>query len=97
MGGYAIADTTADLTKIAVIERHLATGRVGLGKVAHAGGVDLPLRLDAHPVLHVLPEPQQMPPLVALLFKLTKSSQTKPRPNKDSVFTRAHLDTVLLL
>ena len=36
-GGHAVADATADLAKIAVVERHLATGRVGLGFVAGSG------------------------------------------------------------
>ena len=35
--GHAVADATADLAKIAVVERHLATGRVGLGFVAGSG------------------------------------------------------------
>jgi adenine deaminase len=35
--GYAIASAEQDLAKIAVVERHLATGRVGLGFVAGSG------------------------------------------------------------
>jgi adenine deaminase len=35
--GHAVADAEADLAKIAVVERHLATGRVGLGFVAGSG------------------------------------------------------------
>jgi adenine deaminase len=35
--GYAIADTSRDLAKIAVVERHLATGRVGVGFVRGSG------------------------------------------------------------
>jgi len=35
--GNAIADALADLAKIAVVERHLATGRVGLGFVSGSG------------------------------------------------------------
>ncbi len=35
--GHAVADPAADLAKIAVVERHLATGRVGLGFVAGSG------------------------------------------------------------
>jgi adenine deaminase len=35
--GYAIADPTRDLAKIAVVERHLATGRVGVGFVRGSG------------------------------------------------------------
>ena len=35
--GHAVSDPERDLVKIAVIERHLATGRVGLGFVAGSG------------------------------------------------------------
>jgi adenine deaminase len=36
-GRQAVADAGADLAKIAVVERHLATGRIGLGFVAGSG------------------------------------------------------------
>jgi adenine deaminase len=36
-GGQAVASAELDLAKIAVVERHLATGRVGLGFVSGAG------------------------------------------------------------
>jgi adenine deaminase len=36
-GGAAVADATRDLAKIAVVERHLATGRIGLGFVSGSG------------------------------------------------------------
>lgn len=35
--GHAVADAGAGLAKIAVVERHLATGRIGLGFVAGSG------------------------------------------------------------
>jgi adenine deaminase len=35
--GLAVADADADLAKIAVVERHLATGRIGLGFVSGSG------------------------------------------------------------
>ncbi len=35
--GHAVADAGADLAKIAVVERHLATGRIGLGFIAGSG------------------------------------------------------------
>ncbi len=35
--GHAVADAAADLAKIAVVERHLATGRIGLGFVSASG------------------------------------------------------------
>jgi adenine deaminase len=41
-GGAAVADAARDLAKIAVIERHLGTGRIGLGFVRGSG-----LRLGA--------------------------------------------------
>jgi adenine deaminase len=36
-GGLAIADPERDLAKIAVVERHLATGRMGIGFLAGSG------------------------------------------------------------
>jgi adenine deaminase len=36
-GGEAVADAERDLAKIAVVERHLATGRIGLGFIAGSG------------------------------------------------------------
>ena len=36
-GGLAVADPSCDLVKIAVVERHLGTGRVGLGFVSGSG------------------------------------------------------------
>ena len=35
--GHAVADADAGLAKIAVVERHLATGRIGLGFVSGSG------------------------------------------------------------
>jgi adenine deaminase len=35
--GKAVADAGADLAKIAVVERHLATGRIGIGFLAGSG------------------------------------------------------------
>ncbi len=35
--GHAVADASAGLAKIAVVERHLATGRIGLGFVSGSG------------------------------------------------------------
>jgi adenine deaminase len=36
-GGHAVASAELDLAKIAVVERHLATGRIGLGFVSGSG------------------------------------------------------------
>ena len=44
--GNAVADADAELAKIAVVERHLATGRVGLGFVTGSG---LPQRAPSRP------------------------------------------------
>jgi adenine deaminase len=50
--GHAIADADADLAKIAVVERHLATGRIGLGFVAGSslkrGALASSVAHDAH-------------------------------------------------
>jgi adenine deaminase len=37
VGGHAVSDPGSDLVKLAVVERHLATGRVGLGFVSGSG------------------------------------------------------------
>ena len=51
-GGEAVADPERDLAKIAVIERHLGTGRVGLGFVRgfglRRGALGSTLSHDAH-------------------------------------------------
>jgi adenine deaminase len=36
-GGQAVADPARDLAKVAVVERHLATGRIGLGFLSGSG------------------------------------------------------------
>jgi len=50
--GHAVADAEAGLAKIAVVERHLATGRIGLGFVAdsglHSGALGSSVAHDAH-------------------------------------------------
>jgi adenine deaminase len=56
-GGEAIADATRDLAKIAVIERHLGTGRTGLGFVRgfglQRGAIASTVAHDAHNVVVV--------------------------------------------
>jgi adenine deaminase len=56
-GGEAIADAERDLAKIAVIERHLGTGRIGLGFVRgfglRRGALASTLSHDAHNVVVV--------------------------------------------
>jgi adenine deaminase len=55
--GVAVADTTRDLAKIAVIERHLGTGRIGLGFVRgfgiRRGAFGATFAHDAHNVIVV--------------------------------------------
>src|SRR5262245_51762980 len=56
-GGEAVADATRDLAKIAVIERHLGTGRTGLGLVRgfglRRGAIASTVAHDAHNVVVV--------------------------------------------
>ena len=56
-GGFAVADPERDLAKIAVIERHLGTGRMGLGFVQgfglQRGAFGATLSHDAHNVVVV--------------------------------------------
>ena len=47
--GHVVADPARDLAKIAVIERHHATGRVGRGLVTGFGLAERRLRLDRRP------------------------------------------------
>ena len=55
--GFAIADPERDLAKIAVVERHLGTGRVGLGFVQgfglQRGAIATSLAHDAHNIVVV--------------------------------------------
>jgi adenine deaminase len=52
VGGHAVADPERDLVKLAVVERHLATGRVGIGFVSgsglRAGALASTVAHDAH-------------------------------------------------
>jgi adenine deaminase len=55
--GHAVADPSRDLAKIAVVERHLATGRVGLGFVTgfglERGAFATTIAHDAHNIVCV--------------------------------------------
>ncbi len=55
--GYAVADPARDLAKVAVLERHLGTGRVGLGFVRgfglERGAFGASLSHDAHNIVVV--------------------------------------------
>jgi len=55
--GYAVADPARDLAKVAVLERHLGTGRIGLGFVRgfgiQRGAFGATLSHDAHNVVVV--------------------------------------------
>ena len=55
--GYAVADPARDLAKVAVLERHLGTGRIGLGFVRgfgiQQGAFGATLSHDAHNVIVV--------------------------------------------
>jgi adenine deaminase len=55
--GSAVADTERDLLKIAVVERHLGTGRIGLGLVKgfglQRGAIATSLSHDAHNIVVV--------------------------------------------
>ena len=56
-GGFAVADTENDVLKIAVVERHLGTGRIGLGFVKgfglERGAIATSLSHDAHNIVVV--------------------------------------------
>ena len=72
--GLAVADPARDLAKIAVIERHLATGRVGLGFVrgsglAH-GALGSTVAHDAHNVVVLGTSDEDMLAVVRRLVEL---------------------------
>jgi adenine deaminase len=56
-GGVAVADPARDLAKIAVVERHLGTGRIGLGFVRgfglERGAMATTIAHDAHNIVVV--------------------------------------------
>jgi adenine deaminase len=56
-GGHVVADPERDLSKIAVVERHLGTGRVGLGLVRgfglRSGALASTVAHDAHNIVVV--------------------------------------------
>jgi adenine deaminase len=72
--GHAVADPSRDLAKIAVVERHHATGRVGLGFVRHSGlrhgAIASTVAHDAHNVVVIGSSDDDMHAAVARLVEL---------------------------
>jgi adenine deaminase len=72
--GFAVADASRDLAKIAVVERHLATGRVGLGFVSGSGlqrgALASSVAHDAHNLVVVGMDDQDMTFAVERLVEL---------------------------
>jgi adenine deaminase len=72
--GYAVADPARDLTKIAVLERHLGTGRIGLGFVRGfglgRGALAATFAHDAHNLIVVGVEDAAMERAAARLVEL---------------------------
>jgi adenine deaminase len=72
--GYAVADPARDLAKVAVLERHLGTGRIGLGFVRgfgiRRGAFGATLSHDAHNVIVVGVDDGAMALAVARLREL---------------------------
>jgi adenine deaminase len=72
--GHAVADTERDLAKIAVVERHLATGRIGRGFVAGSGlqrgALGSTVAHDAHNLVVVGMSDSEMALAVARLVEL---------------------------
>ena len=72
--GYAVADAARDLAKVAVLERHLGTGRIGLGFVRgfgiQRGGFGATLSHDAHNVVVVGVDDSAMARVVERLREL---------------------------
>ena len=72
--GQAVADAGLDLAKIAVVERHLATGRIGLGFVSGSGlqrgALASSVAHDAHNLVVVGMDDEDMAAAVARLAEL---------------------------
>ena len=72
--GHAVADPDRDLAKIAVIERHLGTGRVGLGLVRgfglRSGAMASTFSHDAHNIIVVGVDEQDMARATARLTEI---------------------------
>jgi adenine deaminase len=72
--GFAVADPARDLAKIAVVERHLGTGRIGLGFVhgfgLQRGAIATSLSHDAHNIVVVGVEDGDMARAVQRLAEL---------------------------
>jgi adenine deaminase len=73
-GGRAVADPSRDLAKIAVVERHHATGRVGLGFVRGSGlrqgAIATTVAHDAHNVVVIGSSDDDMHAAVSRLVEL---------------------------
>ncbi len=73
-GGHAVADPGRDLAKIAVVERHLGTGRIGLGFVRgfglRTGALASTIAHDAHNIVVVGMDDGDMARAVARLTEL---------------------------
>jgi len=74
IGGFAVADAGNDVTKIAVIERHLGTGRIGHGFVhgsgLQRGALASTVSHDAHNIIVVGMDDDDMSRAVARLGEL---------------------------
>jgi adenine deaminase len=72
--GRAVADSNRDLAKIAVVERHLATGRIGLGFVSGSGlqrgALASSVAHDAHNLVVVGMDDEDMAAAVSRLAEL---------------------------
>lgn len=72
--GFAVADPARDLAKIAVVERHLATGRVGVGFVQGSGlargALGSTVAHDAHNIIVVGTSDEEMLAVVGRLVNL---------------------------
>jgi adenine deaminase len=74
VGGFAVADAGNDIAKIAVIERHLGTGRIGRGFVhgsgLQRGALASTVSHDAHNIIVVGMDDDDMSRAVARLGEL---------------------------
>jgi adenine deaminase len=72
--GHVVADASRDLAKVAVVERHLGTGRIGLGLVQgfglREGAIASTIAHDAHNIVAVAMDDADLQHAVARLVEL---------------------------
>ena len=92
-GGHVVADPSRDLAKIAVIERHHGTGRVGLGLVRgfglHSGAFASTVAHDAHNLVVVGVDDADMALCAARAQDAGRRARRRARRRRSSASSRS--------